>query len=135
MGQSLSWTVWPAGERPLRSAVLIIFLIAVAWAISSWFGAVWILLAMVILLGSLASYFFPTLYRLGPESVSARGLLSRKKRAWSGLRKYYVGNNGVHLSPYSRPSRLENFRSIYLPFGGKQEEIMHFIREKMNGER
>lgn len=116
----------------MRSAVVILFLAAVVWAISSWSGAAWAFLSAIILLGSLASFFFPTHYRLGPETVSARGLLSRKKRTWSGLKKSYVGKKGVHLSPYSRPSRLESFRGIYLPFSGKREEILHFIGEKMN---
>lgn len=131
-GCSLSWTVWPMRERPLRSAAVILFLMVVLWAIASAFGTAWIFVSAIILLVYLAGFFFPTRYLLGPESISARGLVSRKKRHWSGLKKYYVGKKGVHLSPYARPSRLESFRGIYLPFGGKREEILRFIEEKMS---
>jgi hypothetical protein len=119
-------------ERPLRSAAVILFLIVVLWAIASSFGTAWIFLSTIILLVYLAGFFFPTSYLLDPESVSARGLLSRKKRHWSGLKKYYVGKKGVHLSPYTKPSKLETFRGIYLPFGGRREEILDFIEEKMS---
>jgi len=129
---SLSWTVWPLSQSFWRSAAVILLLVVVVWAISSWLGIAWASLSALILLGSLASFFFPTHYRLGPESVSVRGLLSSKKRNWSVLKKHYVGQKGVHLSPYPRPSRLESFRGVYLPFGGKREEILNFIGEKMD---
>ena len=131
-GQSLSWTVWPMGENPLRSVAVILFLMIVVWAISTCFGKVWIFVSAIFLVGTLTGFFFPTTYRLDPETVSAHGLLSKKKRTWSGLKKYYVGKKGVHLSPYARPSKLESFRVIYLPFSGNQKEIMDFIGEKMN---
>lgn len=122
-------------EKPLRSAAVILFLMVVVWAIASSFGTAWIFISTVILLLYLAGFFFPTRYLMEAESVSARGLLTRKKRDWSGLKKYYVGKKGVHLSPYSRPSKLESFRGIYILFGGKREEILHFIEEKMSGGR
>jgi len=131
-GPSLCWTVWPMGENLLRSAAVIAFLIVAAWAIATSFGLEWLFVSAIILLLFLAGYFFPTHYLLDSESASARGLISRKKRYWSGLKKYYVGKKGVHLSPYTRPSRLESFRGIYLPFGTRREEILHFIGEKMN---
>jgi hypothetical protein len=132
MDPSVSWIVWPLSQSFWRSAAVILFLIVVVWTISSWLGITWAFLSSLILLGSLASFFFPTHYRLSPESVSVRGLLSRKKRNWSGLKKHYVGQKGVHLSPYPRPSRLESFRGLYLPFDGKREEILNFIGEKMD---
>lgn len=119
-------------EDPVRSAAVIGFLAVVVWAIASSFGREWIVASTIILLLFLARFFFPTHYRLGPESVSARGLISRKKRHWSGLKRYYVGKRGVHLSPYTQPSRLESFRGIYLPFGTKREKILDFIEEKMS---
>jgi hypothetical protein len=118
-------------ENPWRSAAVVIFLAVVIWAIASWFGRAWIFISAIILLLSLAGFFFPTHYWLDQESASSRGLISRKKRSWNGFQKYYVGKKGIHLSPYARPSKLESLRGIYLPFGGKREEILHYIEERM----
>jgi hypothetical protein len=120
------------GENPLRSGAAIVFLLVVVWAIASAFGTEWFFVSAIILILFLAGYFFPTHYLLDSQAVSARGLFSRKKRHWSGLKKYEVGNKGIHLSPYARPSKLESLRGIYLPFGTKREEILRFVKEKMN---
>jgi hypothetical protein len=129
---ALAWAVWPLKENLSRSAAVILFLAVVVWAVASWFGPEWIFPSVVILFLFLAGFFLPTFYRMDLETVSVRGFLSRKKRAWTKLKSYHVGNKGVHLSSYSQRTRLEGLHGLYIPFGDKRKEILDFIGEKMD---
>ena len=53
-------------------------------------------------------------------------------KPWSDFRSFYADRNGVLLSPFARPSRLENFRGVYVRFGdSKRHEILDFIQRKV----
>jgi hypothetical protein len=132
---SMSWATWPLKESVPRSVAVVLFLAAVVWAVASCFGPQWILPSVFILLLFLAGFFFPTFYRLDSESASVRGLITRKRRSWSDVKRYYLGKKGVHLSLTERPSRLEGARGIYLPFGEHRKEIVAFIEGKLRRER
>jgi hypothetical protein len=136
----VEWSVWPLKESFLRSLAVIVFLLVVVWTLSTWFGPQWILPSIFILILFLSSFFLPTFYRLDPEQVSVRGLITRKKRRWSNFRTYYPGEKGVHLSTTERPSKLESMRGLYLPFGSdpngeQRRQVMAFIERKLERER
>ena len=44
---------------------------------------------------------------------------------------YYVDKSGVLLSPFIRPSRLENFRGLYVRFAGNKDEVMRIVSERI----
>jgi hypothetical protein len=136
----VEWSVWPLKENWLRSLVVILFLAAVVWTLVTWFGPQWILPSIFILILFLSGFFLPTFYRLDSEQVSVRGLITRRKRRWAHLKKSYPGKKGVHLSPTERPSRLENLRGLYLPFGPdpsgeRRRRVLDFIERKLERER
>ena len=118
-------------DDPVRSAVVVIFLGIVVWAIAFCFGRQWIFPSIIILFLFLASFFLPTSYHLDEEAVSVRSFLSTKKRAWQGLKEYHVGPKGIHLSPHSQSAMVKRPRSVYLPFGTKREEILGYVEERM----
>jgi len=43
-----------------------------------------------------------------------------------------VDKNGIFLSPFRKPRRLENFRGIYLMVGENRDEVISFIKERIN---
>ena len=56
-------------------------------------------------------------------------------KLWSDFRSFYADRNGVLLSPFARPSRLENFRGVYVRFGrSNRDEIRDFIRRKVRAD-
>jgi len=139
-GDPVEWSVWPLKENLIRSLAVILFLAAIVWMLALWFGPRWILPSVFILILFLPGFFLPTFYRLDAEQVSIRGLITRRKRAWAALKKYYPGARGVHLSPTRRPSRLENIRGLYLPFGPdpsgeRRRRVMDYIERKIDRER
>lgn len=88
-------------------------------------------LSVVIMLGSLSSFFLPTRYELDDDKVKIRYLLSMRERKWGMFRSYYVDKNGVLLSPFERPSRLENFRGLYIRFDNNQDQVVDFVKSKI----
>lgn len=129
---SLEWKVWPAKERPLLSFGLIVFLFAVWVAVGYFYReGVWVLLAIVLLSGAVAPFFVITRYRLDEEGVSIKRYVTTMKKGWGDLRSYYPDKNGVLVSPFAKPSRLENFRGVYLRFGGNREKVLTVLEQNI----
>jgi hypothetical protein len=42
-----------------------------------------------------------------------------------------VDKNGVLLSPFAGRSRLENFRGVYVRFGQNKDQVVNFVRSKI----
>ena len=128
----LEWSVWPAKEKPLLSLGLTVLLIAIWVAVGYIYReAVWVLLAVILLLGAVAPFFVITRYRLDEEGVSMKRYVTTMKKRWEELRSYYPDKNGVLVSPFAKPSRLENFRGVYLRFGGNREKVLAALEQNI----
>jgi len=90
------------------------------------------LVSILILLGALCPFFLPTDYELTSDKVKVRFFFSQKEKEWSFYRSFYVDKNGVLLSPFERPSRLENFRGIYIRFDRNKDQVVKFVSSKVN---
>ncbi len=132
----LEWVCHPAKKNlkiTILVSVFIVVLIAVVYFMtySFWFG----LLAFLILFGSLASFYFPTHYRLTDDEIIIKTKAQTQKKSWSQYRTYYPDKNGVLLSPFVRPSRLENFRGLYIKFWYNKGEVVAFVKERIDNIR
>jgi len=88
---------------------------------------------MLVLFLSLFSYFVPTEYIFTEQEIIIKGLLFERKFLWSHFKRYYVDNRGIFLSPFSNPTRLENFRGVYIRFGkGDRDAIIRFVKRKID---
>jgi hypothetical protein len=87
------------------------------------------LIAMLIMFGSLAKFFLPTRYTLNESGVTVKSTTQTFTRKWNVFRSYYVDKNGVLLSPFLVPSRLENFRGLYITFDDNRDEVVAFIKD------
>ena len=117
------------------SILVVLFLFAV-WLVV-WVSTSSILLtglAVIIMLASMSSFFLPTRYELDQKKVKIRFCFTNREREWSGFRSFYVDKNGVLLSPFAKPSRLENFRGVYVRFSRNKDQVVDFVRSKI-GER
>ena len=74
----------------------------------------------------------PYRYELYENQLVVTAPLYRLIKPWDVFRSFYVDNNGVLLSPFAKPSRLENFRGVYVRFGENRSEVLDFIREKIS---
>ena len=132
----LSWTVHPLVENWRKSILLGVFLtllfIGIYWGFQSIYIA---LLSAIFLLGSLYKYFLPFHHHCEADKLIITSCCYRLERPWDTFRSFYVDGNGVLLSPFARPTRLENFRGVYVRFGQHSpEEVVDFITRKISPE-
>jgi len=98
------------------------------WAV--WWNLQSVLLTIVatlVLLGALTSFYLPTTYQVGAEGVAWKRLTGGKKLEWERVRSVADEKEGLFLSPFPVKSRMENFRGIYLPYRGNREEVLAVV--------
>lgn len=91
-------------------------------------------IAVVMLLGSLSGFFLPTEYEFYADKIKVKCFLASLEKEWKNYRSFYIDKNGVLLSPFKEPSRLENFRGIYLRLDRNSEikdKVIDFIKSKI----
>lgn len=131
-GPALAWTVHPMKRKPLVSAAVTLFVILIALVVYGWMQSLWfMMLALVIMLGSLAKFYFPTNYKLSGRGVTVKTTTQTLIKEWSIYRSCYPDKKGILLSPFAEPSRLENFRGLYVMFEGNSEPVTAFCKERI----
>lgn len=127
-----TWIVRPLRENWKRSVLLFIFLTLVLSGVYWRFNFFPTVFSATFLIGSLYSYFVPFRYTFYEEEIVVTSLFYRKVKPWSTFHSFYIDRNGVLLSPFAKPSRLENFRGTYVRFGTNRENVLAFIKRKMS---
>ncbi len=131
-GETLEWTVHPVRRKWWVSAVVIMFIAAVGATVKALTDSeAFMALAMVILLMSLAKFFFPTKFKLSDLGVTIKTTTQTLFKEWKIYRSCYPDKKGILLSPFVEPSRLENFRGLYVMFEGNNDEVTAFVRERI----
>jgi len=98
------------------------------------FSILMTIISVFILSGAVAPFFLPTEYELTSDKIKVRFFFSQKEKEWSFCRSFYVDKNGVLLSPFERPSRLENFRGIYIRFDQNKDQVVKFVSARIKKE-
>ncbi len=133
---TLRWRVLPCARDWRLTAATVALVLLVLCVVYLAFGHVgWVAISAVFLFGSLAPFFLPTTYSLDDDGISVRGPFGTTRRAWSALRSHRVGAQGVLLSPFSRPSRLEGFRGIHLRFQDNRDEVMALVTSQTKAQQ
>ena len=131
-GPTLAWTVHPMKRKPMISYAVTVFVMLIAIVIFSWTQSLWfMMLALVIMLGSLAKFYFPTGYQLSNRGVTVKTTTQKLFKEWNIYRSCYPDKKGILLSPFAEPSRLENFRGLYVMFEGNSEQVTAFCKEQI----
>lgn len=129
----LSWSTHPAKARPLVTALVIAFLIVLAGLVYLLtYSVLFTVIAALVLYGSLTQYFAKTAFEFTDTKVRVKYVVNKIEKDWAQYRSYYVDKNGVLLSPFPSPSRLENFRGLYIRFAGNKDQVMEIVRQKIN---
>ena len=104
----LSWNVHLARQNPLKLAIFIcvtIFTCAAAyWTI----GAVAVAAMAVVMIVGFADFIFPMRFALTKEEAICRSLFKRSEIKWKSVRRCYLDDHGVKLSPLNRRSHLKH---------------------------
>ena len=128
----LEWTVHPLKANRKVSIGLIVFLIVLCTSIYFSFDSLtFLILSVIFLVGSLSSFFLPTTYLLQDDCIIVKTIFRRSSRQWNSFKRYSPDKNGVFLSPFLYPTRLENFRGLYVRFNNNKTEVIDFIKQKI----
>jgi len=131
----LEYVCYPAGRNrtiTILTTVFLVICVILVWLIAK--SIFMTILSVVILFGSLAGFYTRTRYRLYDSYLTVKTPLSTLKKEWTQYRSFYPDNNGVLLSPFTRPTRMENFRGLYVKFAGNKEQVMAIVRSKISFE-
>jgi hypothetical protein len=127
------WVFHPAKANWMVTSLVTLFLflllVIVYWLTES---RLFTMIGTVVLLGSMRSFYFPTNFKLYDDRVEVTYTISSKSRQWKSFRSVYPERNGVHLSPFVRPSRMENFRGLFMQYGNAdQDKILEIVESKV----
>ena len=114
MTEPLSWTVHRAGETPVKTAVVSVFILAfvgLSWAV---FGPMLGILAMVVLFLALNTYFLPITYTLSDRGIEVDKRMFTARYEWKQFRRWFRTSGGIVISPFSHRNFLDNFRGVHL---------------------
>ena len=126
------WVVHPLLDSPRKSVLLVLFLFFLVIGIQFLFGSLGLtLLSTFFLFGSLRQYFFPFRYEVHDDRIAISSFFFKQNRLWNEFRSYYIDQHGILLSPFSKPSRLESFRGIYVRFGLDKSVVRELIQSKV----
>lgn len=130
----IEWVCHPARRRPRAALILTLFLLLLLTGIYASFIDVYLTgLAALILLGSLAPFYFPTSYRMTEDGISIRTVTGSREKQWDLYRRFEADRYGVLLSPFDRPSRLDRFHGLNLRFDTMdRERVLDFIRRRFD---
>ncbi len=129
--ERLEWSVFPA-RNPRKVAIALGIILPFLIVVYVTSGFYWTLLSAIILAASLASFWTVTKYVLDEEGVTIKRPLYTIRKPWSHYRRFDVDKNGVFLSPFRKPSRLDAYRGNYLMFGDMdRDKVIDFVRRMM----
>lgn len=124
----LSWSVHLARRSPVK-AIVSLALVTAATAVGCALAGPYVALVVAVaLVASLSDFLFPVRYVVTHDGASCKMLLKGSEIKWSNVKRCYVDNFGVKLSPLDRVSRVEAFRGVYLRFGDNENEVIETVK-------
>ena len=92
------------------------------------------LLAILLVVGLVYTRVSTAYYCSYDDHIEIKTAVQTIRQEWSRYRSYYADKNGVLLSPFARPTRLENFRGKFIRFAGNRDRVMDIVRSKIDFE-
>ena len=128
--RTISWIVHPLMTEPtLKSVFLVVIIVFVSGAIVvSFEGIGYGLISVALLLIALSKYLFPTKYILDSRGINSSHIFFTNQYTWDQFQRVDVHSDGVFLSPFGKPHRLDSFRGQFLRFSCNREEVMNAVR-------
>lgn len=128
-----TWTSHPLRDEPMPKSVFLILIILsssfiIGWSFQSYTFA---LVSCVLLSTAMSRYFLPTRYTLDENGFVITHLGFKKTYAWSQFHRADPHPDGIFLSPFTKPHRLDTFRGQFLKAGTQTPEVFHVIQQRL----
>ncbi len=120
--EAMSWRVHLAARRPWQAVAVVVIILLGLSAVSALALPGWgmggksllVLLAAVLLFGSIAEFLFPVTYTLDAAGAHSRYPGSYRTLPWERVRRVYLRPDGIKLSPLAIRSWAETYRGVML---------------------
>lgn len=130
----LVWNIHLLRQQPQRLPVVLgasLFAASVAWML--FHNLFFSFAAVLMILSAAAEYLFPCQYRLTDHAARCRYGANRFEIEWKKVKRVLLYRDGVRLSPLPSPSRLDNFRGVFLRFAqegqpGDRESVLQAVK-------
>jgi len=130
----LRFTSFPFLERPITSALLVVFLVLLSvwlWqlAVVKWDMPLYYIIGLLLVVINLAPYFIPTTYLFYEERIEIHYSFIKIQRRYTDFGCYYSDKRGVQLGTFKTPRRLDGFRgqSIRYSKTAQEKEALHAL--------
>ena len=127
---SKTWTSHPLREEPLaKSFFLVLIILSVALIVGVSFQSItFAFLSLVLLTAAMTRYFFLTRYVLEAHGFTISHIGMRRQYLWTSFRRAAIHPDGIFLSPFAKPHRLDTFRGQFLR-SKNPAEIYHVVQK------
>lgn len=129
------WRVHPAVERPAAAAAALFLIVALSVAVFvSTDSSLWAVFAAVVLVLSLARFFFASDYEVTAMQIEARLPFGTRRLTWSELRRVEIGAHAAWLSAYRGRSWRDGRRGVHVLFGTHRAAALAALRAAIPAE-
>jgi hypothetical protein len=130
----LEWKVDFGALRPERRFIVLAIALGAGFIGLKLGGVLLSAIGFFVVLVSTAEVFLPLKYRIDSGGAQVRCGLSVTAIRWSDVKRLIRMADGVRLSPLEKPSRLDEFRGVYLRFRDNDVEVSGKIRQFWHGD-
>ena len=124
----LAWTVHLARENRSKLAVCVGATVLTSCAAFHVIGPAAAIAVAAVMIASVAEFVFPVTYRITTSGAECRMLLKVSTISWANVRRCYIDDLGIKLSPLDRRSRIETFRGVYLRFSDNRTQVTEAVK-------
>ena len=120
-------------DQPVKGVLASLIIILISLLVHLNFMEIYLtVLSLVFLVGSLSKFFFPVTYSFYDDYFEIRGLILPHRRPWSEFKRIVKFQDGVLLSPFLQPTRLDNYRSMFVRYKNNQDSVLEFLSTRIN---
>jgi hypothetical protein len=126
------WTVHPPRKGGYRRILFIATLVVVPLGLmKSLESPLWAFFATVFLLGSTTAYWLPTTFTITEDAIELKRWFWKRRKEFRELKRVERDPNGLFVSPFAEPSRLDGHRGILLLEPPERDHVELCIRERI----
>jgi hypothetical protein len=133
--ERMEWSVDLGSARPERRYIVLAIAVGAGLIGLKIGGVLLSAIGLLVPLVSTAELFLPLKYRLDENGAQVRCGLGVTSILWPDVKRLVPMADGVKLSPLEKPSRLDEFRGVYLRFRDNAEEVSGKIRQFWHGDQ
>lgn len=128
--ESRAWTSHPLYDEPPAKSALLIVIILVTSVIIGWSfqSNTFAFISLVLLTLAMSRYFLATHYTIDDQGISISFIGHSRQIPWTQFNRVDQHPDGIFVSPFHTPHRLDTFRGQFLKTGPQTQEIFHVVQ-------